>query len=69
MDMAAILILACCVLHNFCGIYGKRASLLKDVAQRADPFVGVHKGAMRLSGVGRAGKVVGERMRAKIFES
>jgi hypothetical protein len=69
MDRAATVTFACCVLHNFCEIYGERVPLPENVAQRADPFVGVHRGGMRLSGDGRAGKVAGEQMRATIFES
>jgi hypothetical protein len=69
MDKAATVILACCVLHNFCEIYGGRVPLPEDVAQRPDPFVGVRRGAMRLSGDGRTWKIAGEQMRATIFES
>ena len=69
MDRAATVTLACCVLHNFCEIYAERVPLPEDVAQRPDPFVGVRRGAMRLLGDGRAGKVAREQMRASIFES
>jgi hypothetical protein len=68
MDRAATVTFACCVLHNFCEIYGERVPLPENVAQRADPFVGVHRGGMRLSGDGRAWKVAGEQMKASIFE-
>jgi len=67
MDKAATVTLACCVLHNFCEIYGERVPLPEDVAQRPDPFVGVRRGAMRLPGDGRAGKIAGEQMRAAFF--
>jgi hypothetical protein len=69
MDRAATVTLTCCVLHNFCEIYGERVPLPENVAQRADPFVGVRRGGMRLPGDGRAGKIAGEQMRAAIFES
>ena len=69
MNRAATVTLACCVLHNFCEIYGERVPLLEDMAQCPDPFVGVRRGVMRLPGHGRAGKVAREQMRATIFES
>ena len=68
MDRVATVTLACCVLHNFCEIYAERVPLLEDVTQRPDLFVGIRRGDMRLSGDGRAGKVVGKQMRATIFE-
>ena len=60
MDRAATVTLECCVFYNFCEIASKWSPLPKDVAQRPDPFVGVRRGAMRLSGYGRAGNVVGK---------
>ena len=69
MDRAIIVALACCVLHNFCEIYGECVPLPEDAAQRPDPFVGIRRGAMRLSGDGRAEKVAGKQMRATIFGS
>lgn len=69
MDRAATVTLACCVLHNFCEIYGERVPLPEDVAQRPDPFVGVRRDVMRLLGNSRAGKVAREQTRATIFES
>ena len=69
MDRVVTWTLAYCILHNFCEIYEEHVLLPENVAQRADPFVEVRKGAMRLFGDGRTGKVVGEHMRATIFES
>ena len=69
MERAAIVTLACCVLYNFCEIYSKRVPLPEDVAHRLDPFVRVCRGAMRLAGDVRAGKVAGKQMRVAIFES
>ena len=69
MDKAITVNIAYCVLHNFCEIYAKRVPLPDDVAQLLDPFVGVRRGAMRLSGDGRVGKLAGEYMRATIFET
>jgi hypothetical protein len=43
MDKAATVTFACCILHNFCEIYGERVSLHEDVAHRPDPFVGVRR--------------------------
>ena len=67
-NKAAIVTLACCVLHNFYEIYSKQVPLPKDVDQRPDQFVGVRRGAMRLPANGRAGKIAGEQMRAIIFQ-
>ena len=67
-NKAATVTLAYCVLHNFCEIYSKRVPLLEDMDQRRDQFVRVRRGAMRLPGDGRAGKIVGEQMRAAIFQ-
>ena len=69
MEKAATVTLAYCILHNFCEIYGERIPLPKNVAQCHDPFVGVRRGAMRLSGDGRTGNVAGEQMRAAVFEN
>ena len=68
-NKAAIVTLAYCVLHNFCEIYSERVPLPEDVDQHRDQFVGVRRGAMRLPGDGRAGKIAGEQMRAAIFQS
>jgi hypothetical protein len=69
MDKAATVTLAYCVLHNFYEIYGERVPLHEDVAQRSDPFVGVHRGAMRLPGDSRVWKIAGKQMRVTIFKS
>ena len=68
-NKAAIVTLACCVLHNFCEIYFERVPLPEDVDQRRDQFVRVRRGAMTLPGDGRIGKIAGEHMRAVIFQS
>ena len=68
-NKAAIVTLACCVLHNFCEIYSKRVPLPEDVDQCRDQFVGVCRGAMRLPADGRVGKIAGEQMRAAVFQS
>ena len=69
MNRAATTTLVCCVLHKFCKIYVEHVPLLEDLVQRADLFVKVRRGAMRLPGDSRPGKVAGEQMRAPIFES
>ena len=68
-DMVATITLACCVLHNDCEIFSKRVPLLEDLDQRADHFVGVCRRPLRVPSDGRAGKVVGEQMRATMFEA
>ena len=60
MDRTATVTLECCVFHNFCEIASKWSPLPENVAQRPDPFVGVRRGAMRLSDYGRAGNVAGK---------
>ena len=52
--------LACCVFHNFCDIYSERVPLPEDVVQRPNSFVKTCRGAMKLTGNGRTGKVAGE---------
>jgi hypothetical protein len=61
--------LAYCVLHNYCEIFRERVSLPDNIDQRADQFVGVRKGPLRVPGDGRAGKVAGEQMRAALFKA
>lgn len=68
MDMVATKTLACCVLHNFCEIYAECVPLPEAIAQRLDPFVGIHRGVVKLSSDGWAKKIVGEHMRATISE-
>jgi hypothetical protein len=48
MDRVATVTIAYCVLHNFCESYGERVPLPDDVAQRADSFVRVRRGVIRL---------------------
>ena len=68
-DRVAIVTLACCVLHNFCKIHSEDVPLPMDVEHCRDPYVGLHRGAMRLAGDGQADKVAGEMMRAMLFQS
>ena len=68
-DMDATITLACCVLYNYCEIFPERVPLPEELDQRADHFVGVRRGPMRVSGDGPVGKVVGEQMRATLFEA
>ena len=68
-DRAATITLACFVLHNYCEIFSEQIPLPNNFDQRADHFVGVRRDSLRVSGDGRAGKVVGEQMRATLFEA
>ena len=68
-DRTATITLACCVLHNYCKIFSERVPMPNNFDQRADHFVGVRRGPLRVPGDGRAGKVAGEQMRATLFEA
>jgi len=67
-EMAATITLACCFLHNYCEIFSERVLLSENLDQRADHFVRIRKGPLRMSSNGRAGKVVVEQMRVAMFE-
>jgi hypothetical protein len=66
-DSVAIVILACCVLHNFCEIHYQRVSLSTDVEHHRNQYVGLCTGALRLLDDFHACKVAGEMMRAMLF--
>jgi hypothetical protein len=60
-DRAATITLACCILHNYCEIFRERVPLPDNIDQRADQFVGVRRGPLRVPADGRAGKVAGNK--------
>jgi hypothetical protein len=68
-DRVATITLVCCVLHNYCEIFRERVPLPDNIDQRADQFVGVRRGSLRVPANGQAGKVAGEHMRAAMFEA
>ena len=47
-DKAALVTLACRVLHNYCEINRQRVPIVADVRLQRDPYVGFHVGRMQL---------------------
>jgi len=47
-DKVALVILACCVLHNYCELKKHRVLVLADVRLQHDPYIGFHVGRMQL---------------------
>ena len=68
-DKAALVTLACCVLHNYCEVNRQRVPIPADVRLQRDPYVGFHVGRMQLPCEGLAAKLVGEAMRDILFAS
>ena len=68
-DKAALIILACCVLHNYCEINRQRVPIFADVRLQRDPYVGFHIRRMQLPHEGLAAKLAGEAMRDILFAS
>jgi hypothetical protein len=62
MNNIATMILACCICHMLCEIHSERVSLPEDIIQHCNHFFEVRKGAIRLSGEGRAGEKIGKQM-------
>lgn len=68
-EKAAVVTLACCVLHNYCEIQHERVPVPADFRIQNDPYVGFHAGRMRLPREGEAAKLAGEEMRDVLFAS
>ena len=68
-DKAAIVTLACCVLHNYCEITKQCIPVPANVRLQQDPYVGFHVGRMQLPYEGVAAKLEGEAMRQILFTS
>ena len=68
-DKAALVTLACCVLHNYCEINRQRVPISADVRLQRDPYVRFHIGRMQLPREGLAAKLAGEAMRDILFAS
>ena len=68
-DKAALVTLACCVLHNYCEIHRQRVPVPADERLQRDPHVGFHVGRMQLPREGLPAKLVGEAMREVLFSS
>ena len=66
-DKAALVTLACCVLHNYCEVHRERAPIPADERLQRDPHVGFHVGRMQRPHEGLPAKVVGEAMREVLF--
>ena len=61
------MIIACCVLHNYCELHGERLPVPEILRQAANPFAGRHRGAQRLPNDGDGGKLAGESMRRALY--
>ena len=68
-DKAAVVTLACYVLHNYCEITKQRILVSANVRLQRDPYVGFHIGRMQLPRKGVAAKLEGEAMRQILFTS
>ena len=68
-DEAALLTLACSVLHNYCEIHRQCVPLPAHGRLQHDPYVGFHVGRMQLPCEGLAAKLAGEAMRDILFAS
>ena len=68
-DKAALVTLACCVLHNYCEIHRQRVLVPTDERLQRDPHVGFHVGQMQLPREGLPAKLAGEAMREVLFSS
>ena len=67
-EKAALVTLACCVLHNYCEGQRQRVPVPADIRLQHDPFVGFHVGRMQLPRE-VAAKLAGEAMRDVLFAS
>ena len=61
------MIIACCVLHNYCELHGERLLLPEILGQAVDPFASQHRGAQHLPNDGDGVKLVGESMRRALY--
>ena len=68
-EKAALVTLACCVLHYYCEVQRQRVPVPADIRLQHDPFVGFHVGRMQLPREGVAAKLAGEAMRDVLFAS
>ena len=66
-DKAALVTLACCVLHNYCEIHRQCVPIPADEKLQLDPHVGFYVGRMQLPREGLLAKVAGEAMREVLF--
>ena len=66
-DKAVLVILACCVLHNYCEVHRQRVPVPADERLQRDPHVGFHVGWMQLPCEDLPAKVAGEAMREVLF--
>ena len=68
-DKAALITLACCVLHNYCEINRQRMLIPADIIFQRDLYVGFHVRRMQFLCEGLAAKLAGEAMRDILFAS
>jgi hypothetical protein len=68
-DKCPTVIVACCVLHNYCELRGERLPHPTDTRLRRDALVGLHRGRQQLPDYGNVAKIAGENMRCALFAS
>ena len=68
-EKVVVVILACCVLHNYCEMQHECVHVLADHRLRNDPHVGFHAGRERLPREKKTAKIVEEEMRDVLFSS
>ena len=66
-DKAALVTLACCVLHNYYEVHRQHVPIPGDERLQRDPHVGFHVGQMQLLCKGLLAKVAGEAMKEVLF--
>ena len=66
-DKCATMTIACCVLHNYCELYGERLPGPEILEQAVDPFVGRHRGAQCLPNDGNGAKLARKSMKRALY--
>ncbi len=61
------IIMACCVLHNFCGLHGIFEPIVRDIRECDDPLIGFDK--VNCAKKGKQTKTIGELLRDALFAS
>jgi len=66
-EKVATVILACCILHNYCELKRQHVPVPTNVRLQNDPHIGFHIGRMQLPCEGLPTKLEGEALRDILF--